>query len=176
MKIFVRAAQMNEKNPQVVGVYPRETEIEPDAHGEDTIMLEVPDRVLIPAKVPIVDPSTAQMKEMPEYDPLPRLPDGWRTDFATPILEGEAARRIGAVMSPSDQMFTIYELLDLLLQHGVNVSKWPASAQTRKAEITDAWNYAREIKSRAASLKMLPANPASDKNWPTKITKTKKKS
>lgn len=177
MKIFIRASQMSDKNPQVVASYSSDSPVAADAHP-DTIMLEVPELVLVQAPMPHLayspiqgDRAARSSSPPPPHEPFPRLPDGWREKLADPILQAEAKRRIDEVLPPLDQVATLHEMIDLILRYGVDSSSWPAEAKDRKAEIDDAWRYLHQVKERVRSLRALPANPASDRNWPTRIAK-----
>jgi hypothetical protein len=152
MKIFIRASELTEKTPQVLAFYPSDS---PATHPELT-MLEVPDSVPLAA---------------PAGESFPRLPEGWRERFAEGILQLEAKRRIEEVLSPLEQVATLRESIELIMQHGADVGSWPESARSRKAEIDHVWNYVTEVKARAAATKALPINPTSDKFWPRIVRK-----
>jgi hypothetical protein len=170
LKIFIKTDELNQKNPRVMASYQAERTptINENTHPGMT-MFVIPE---IPFKM---------TKEHPGDFPgsLPIMPDGWKETLGPHIMNGEAQKRIAEVLPPEDQMLSLYELLDMLLQHGTNVTKWPTSAQNRKAEIADAWDYAREVTARASNFKMMPATVDSDKNWPARpaaVKKSKKKS
>lgn len=154
MRLFIRTSDIAGKAPQVIASYPGNT-VAPDLHGPDMTMLEVPDTLLL-AKLP--------------DEPFPRLPDDWRVRLGEPILQAEAERRIEGALSRLEQMTSLRETVELILEHGSDVSQWPAAATQRKAELDEVWKYVREVSERART-KSLPSNPVSDKNWPARIAK-----
>jgi hypothetical protein len=159
MKIFVRSSGLGESRPQVVAYYDDDTDVPADAHGPGMMVINVPPNALVQETLPsgILD--------------APRLVPNWRELASTQIVAGEAKRRIEEVLPPAEQLATLRELIDFIIQHGIDVSQWPAEAKTRKAKIDDAWNYVRSVKEHASSMKPAPANFASDKVWPTRIKK-----
>jgi len=159
MKVFIRTSSLNEKSPQVIATYDNSSTIKSDAHGPDMTVLELPDAI--------------HLIGIGLAEGAPRLPDDWRERFSEPILEAEARRRIEEALPISEQLSTLRETVELILHHGQDVSTWPKEAKDRKADIDDAWNYVRDLRARVRALKSLPANPVSDKNWPTKIAKAK---
>jgi hypothetical protein len=155
MKIFIRTSSLGEKAPHILASYPADSPITADSHGPEMTMLEVPNLGF--SKAP--------------NETFPRLPEDWRERLSESILEMEAKKRINDVLSPLEQMTTLHELINLIMRHGTDVSQWPDNAKTRKAEIDDAWNYVREIRTRAQAMRSLPPNPTSDQHWPTRIAK-----
>ena len=101
--------------------------------------------------------------------PIPKLAQDWRERAGAMPMQAEARRRIDAVLSSDDQMLLLHDMQNLLIQHGTDVAKWPTEARARKADIDQKWTYVRDIKERVRAMKSAPANPASDKNWPTRI-------
>lgn len=160
MKIFVRKSDLAEGTPRVLAVYKSDQPVNENTHGEDCTMLEVPDGEEIPL-----------YKEPRES--ARRLKEGWRERLTEPILHAEAKRRADAALSPLEQFTTLREVIELTLQHGTDVSRWPSGARDRKAEIDEAWDYVRQVKERVHTMKSLPASPSSDKNWPARFAKKK---
>jgi hypothetical protein len=164
MKVFIRSSSLNSARPEVMAYYDDTTEVPDGAHGEGMTIMNVP--------------ANAFARERQDINkgianPMPKLIDNWREFAKDTILTGEANRRINEVLPPEQEAAASHELLALVLQHGTDVSQWPADAKTRKAEIDDALNYVRAVRERARSYTSVPADPASDKAWPPRIKKFK---
>jgi hypothetical protein len=157
MKVFIRTSELSgSEPPTVIAFYDDNADIAPDAHGPGTTVLTLPGKVL---------------DRDPEYRRPPRLARDWRDRAGSLPVEAEANRRVEDVLPAADQAATLHELVDLIIKHGTDVSKWPTDAKNRKAEIDEAWTYVRGVRSRARSLKSAPPDLASDKAWPTRIAK-----
>ena len=100
-----------------------------------------------------------------------KLAPNWRERFSGAVVAAEARRRIEEVLTPMEQIAVLRDLLELVIRHGPDLEKWPTEAKHRKAEIDDMLNYIRDVNDRAGSIKTVPANPSSDKVWPTRVAK-----
>jgi hypothetical protein len=161
MKIFIRKSSVAESNPEIMASYPADAQVDADTHGPDMVMFEITAPIKLERR-----PDNSQFDRI---EPFARLPDGWREKFSRPILEAEADRRIGDVLPVMEQLTSLRETIDLILQHGTDAAKWPPQAKTRKEDIDKAWNYVREVRERVRALKSLPGDHAHDKNWPARI-------
>jgi hypothetical protein len=161
MKVFIRPTELTSGHaPTVIASYADDTDVPLDAHG-DAVVLTVPNKLLV-------------FETFPDGTPKPpKLKEGWREQAAEATLAAEAQRRIDEVMTPSEQISGIYELLQFTMQYGGDVSQWPQDAKARKAELETAFNYAREVRERARAQRGVPVNPMSDKAWPTRIARKK---
>jgi hypothetical protein len=164
MKVFIRASELDSGEPVVIASYDDAVDISPHAHGDGMILVTVPGNVL-----------TYETTLAGSFllRGLPKLARDWRERSSELTIAGEAKRRIEEVLPASEQMATLYDIVDFFLKHGTDISSWPTDAKDRKAEIEQMWNYVREVKERARALKSTPANPTSDKVWPTRIAKKK---
>jgi hypothetical protein len=158
MKIVVRSNELGGASPSVVAFYPDNSDVSADAHGEGMTVISVPQNVL-----------AYETREDGTRSPMPILAKDWRERAGSLPLHAEARRRIDDVLSVDEQMLSLHELIDLAIQHGTDISKWPQEAKDRKAEIEHQWKYIRDITERVRATKSAPANPTSDKNWPTRI-------
>jgi thioesterase domain-containing protein len=105
-----------------------------------------------------------------EIPALPKLARGWRDRAGPVMLEAEAKRRITDVIPLDEQIASLHEVQDFIVKYGTDVAKWPVEARNRKAEIDQKLNYIHEVRARAsAHSKAVPANPVSDKIWPTRL-------
>jgi hypothetical protein len=159
-RIFVRTAELgSDKPPEIIAIYEANIDVAADAHGSGATMFELPDRVIVTEGT------------NPEIHRKRYLAEDWKEQSAEPILRAEAKRRIEEIFKLEEQLTTLYEAIDLMVQHGTDLTKWPTPAKDRKAEIDQMWNYVREINARVRAHKSVPIDPTSDKNWPTRIKK-----
>jgi hypothetical protein len=157
MKVFIRTSELTSDKPHVIAFYPDGSNIKNDAHGTGLTVLTVPDTVLAQGDA---------------ADPIPKLIKDWRTRAGSVIVESEAKRRIDEALSSIDRFTTLREVIEFVVQHGSDVSKWPSEAKARKAEIDELWRYLGEIRERArAHASVIPHDPGSDKVWPRRPIK-----
>jgi hypothetical protein len=154
MKVFLRSEDLaSGEPPTVIASYDDNASVPADAHGAGMIVVTVPANLI------------------DYHNRLPRLVPDWRERAGPALMAAEADRRIGEVLSPAEQQSTLYEMIQFILQHGTDISTWPADAQERKADIDNMWNYVREVRQRQQSMASVPANPGSDKVWPIRVAK-----
>jgi hypothetical protein len=158
MKIFIRKSSLGEKNPEIVASYGSDQPVNANTHGNDMSMFEIPDGLVSLALLP--------------DETMPRLPEDWRERLTEPAVQAEAKRRIDEALSPIEQITTLHELVEFVLQHGSEIEHWPDSAKRRKADIDKTWDYVRAVKESARTIKSLPATLSHDKHWPERLAKT----
>jgi hypothetical protein len=103
---------------------------------------------------------------------MPVLQKGWRNDNGPQVLNFEANNRINAVFPDYSQRNANNEATGYITQYGSDSTKWPAAAQSRKAEMDRCWNYVNAVRAAANTLvlSMLPADPTDNSHWPTPIS------
>jgi hypothetical protein len=100
---------------------------------------------------------------------IPNLFSGWRNTMQTPVLSGEASRRINNCFPDYSQRNANAEINGYITLYGTTVSTWPTEAQSRKAEIDRCWTYVNDVRGKANAMgeQSLPVDPTADANWPT---------
>ena len=161
MKVFVRTGDLSGgKRPEVVAFYDDDTDISPDAHGPGMSVITVPGHLI----------AHERDERNPMVPMVPRLADNWRSRVGPHFTAAEAERRVNDVLAPSEQVSALHEVVEMVVQHGTDVSKWPSVAKARKAELDEKWNYLGEVRERArAHAPSAPIDPSSDKVWPARL-------
>jgi hypothetical protein len=156
MRVFIRSEHLGEDEPIVVGAYPDESPVKEDAHGDGVTVLTLPDGLV---------------KSDVDKGGLLTLIKDWRARAGTLPVKTEAKRRIGEVLTISDQLNALAELVDLITKHGADVSSWPEDAKQHKAQFDERRNYVGEVLERARATPVMPRDPGSDKVWPRRLAK-----
>jgi len=157
MKVFVRNSDLAlGGQPPVLAFYPDDSSISDDAHGEGVTVLNLPE--------------SAVTKEKPRSGRgvfRYVLVHNWRNVGGEQIANSEAARRIKKVLSESDQLAALWDILGYVLKYGIDATKWPPEALARKNELDEKFNYVQKVKERAkVHSPNMPLQPASDAAWP----------
>jgi hypothetical protein len=160
MKVFVRTSNLAEEKPIVIAFYPDTSNVKDDAHGDGVTVLSLPMSALVTP-----DPRNKGVN-------LYTLSSDWRQTSGSLSVKGEAKRRIEQVFSISDQLNALHEIIDIVVKHGADASRWPGSVRDRKIELDEKWNYIGEVRERVRSHEpAMPHNPGSDKAWPRRLAK-----
>ena len=116
MKVFVRSTDLaNDERPLVMGFYDDASEITGDAHGPGMTMLTVAPGLLVNDK-----------RKDGSLEPMARLSPDWR-------------QRSANYFPPSERLASLYAMLAGIIEHGADVSKWPASAKDNYDKIKQKW-------------------------------------
>ena len=99
------------------------------------------------------------------------LVTGWRDKAGAIPVKAEAKRRIERDFSVADQLNILHELVDAILKHGADMSKWPADVRQRKMAHDEGRKYIADVRERARTQTIVPRDPASDKLWPQRLKK-----
>lgn len=117
MKAFVRSTDLGRgKEVDVVAYYEDGVDVPPDAHGPGMSIITVAPGTLIPPK---------------------QTPDGMRRGM--PRLPQDWEQRSAHFFPAAERTASVYELVSFVIEHGADVSKWPASAKERTAKIKQKW-------------------------------------
>jgi hypothetical protein len=163
MKVFVRTDSLGTQKPTIIAVYPDDSNIPANAHGEGMTILHVPMQAI--EKVPPVN--------SPEGGRLPVLSDNWREAAGDMPVKAEAKRRIEEAFPASDQLNSLYEMVDTVVQYGIDITKWPADARQRKVEFDKKWKYVAEVREQLKTHSAaMPRDPSSDKIWPRRLARS----
>lgn len=157
MKVFIRTTELaSGKKPRVIAFYPDETAVKPDAHGGGTTVLTLPENTVI------------RDDRRKGGSGMYVLADNWQELAGSMPADAEAKRRIDDVLPLTDQVDRLREMIDLIISHGVDQSKWPPEASQRKAEFDERLRYVNEVKVRARKHAAGTAvnEIGSDKVWP----------
>ena len=155
MKVFIRTSELSAKKPNVVAFYPDSTDIGDDAHGDGMTVLILPQAVVTADRLGMIF-----------------LDESWRERAGSLPVDAEAKRRIDEAFTVSEQVEALRDLVQFLIEHGADVSNWPADAKERKALLDERWRYIDEVRERArAHGRAPPFDPSSDKAWPRRMTK-----
>jgi hypothetical protein len=156
MKVFIRASELMAERPLVVAHYSDETLIRDDAHGEGLIVLTLPQDVI-----------TGPSKTSHGFSSLAA---GWRERAGSMPVDAEAKRRIEETFPIADQIESMRDVIDSVLKHGADTSKWPADVKQRKAGYDEKWKYVTEVMAkRREHTTVMPRDPSSDKIWPRRL-------
>jgi hypothetical protein len=148
MQVFVNRSSLSAAGPiRVLGYYPDETVIAPDAHGPAAVILSLAPAAIVNTRIG------------------PTLALDWRDANREQALKGEAERRILKAFPAHEQRNAALELGLLAAQHGAGA--WPKEALRRKAEIESAWTYVNAVRRAAKAMAgALPTDPTADAHWP----------
>jgi hypothetical protein len=161
MKVFVRTESLGTEKPAVIAFYPDDSNIPANAHGDGITVLNVPMQVIeIPA---------AGIGEFR----LPSLTSNWREAAGDMPVKAEVRRRIETEFPTSEQISSLFELIDALIRHGSDISKWPTDVRQRKAEFDKKWKYVTEVQEHGKThAAVMPRDPSSDKIWPRRLARS----
>jgi hypothetical protein len=152
MKVVLKSSELNSnERPTVIAFYDDNVEVSAAAHGDGMMVITV----------------SSSMLDLSQH--VPKLAADWRTKAGKAITESEAKRRVDEVLPLTEQVSSLRETVELIVQHGADLATWPAEAKTRKAEIDNKWTYVDAVHERARAMSVTPHNPVSDKVWPTRI-------
>jgi hypothetical protein len=164
MKAFIRSNDLARNaggDIDVIGFYDDSTTIAADAYGPGvTLLTDLPPHVLL------------TKRNGGEFEGgMPKLSANWRQQ-ANPsiVMHSEARRRANDVFPPDRQLAGLFEILSFIVQHGADATKWPPAAHDRYLWLEQRFKYVQALNQRADSFSEIPANPASDQIWPTRIT------
>lgn len=156
MKVFVRSSNLAGERPVVLAFYPDDSNVGNDAHGEGVTILTLPMEAI----------------EKGEHSGLPSLVKDWRARAKSIPIHAEAKRRIEEAFTIEDQVNALREMIEMIMEHGLDSERWPVAARERKIAIDEKWSYIDEVKERArAHSPNVLINPDSDKLWPRRLTK-----
>jgi len=156
-KVFIRTNDLANERPIIVASYADNTEIADDAHGQGMTVMTLPAFLL-------GGPSKESLG-------MSSLVTGWRDKAGAIPVKAEAKRRIERDFSVADQLNILHELVDAILKHGADMSKWPADVRQRKMAHDEGRKYIADVRERARTQTIVPRDPASDKLWPQRLKK-----
>jgi len=155
MKVFIRSDEIASEKPIVIGMYPDDSNIADDAHGSGISVVSVPDGLV----------------ERTRGEPL-RLAANWRERVGSSPVAAEAKRRIEDAFSLADQVQSLHDLIEAIVSHGPDMSKWPADVRQHKQALDEKWKYVGAVRAKANEhSKALPRDPSNDKAWPQRLVK-----
>jgi hypothetical protein len=158
MKVFIRTADLDKERPIICASYGDDTVIADDAHGEGMTVLTLPSKTL-------GGPSR-------ESFGMPSLVAGWRGHAGDMPVKAEAKRRIEQAFPVLDQLGALYDIIDTITKHGLDMSKWPADVRQRKLGYDEGFKYIADVNDKARThAAAMPRDPASDRIWPKRLTK-----
>jgi hypothetical protein len=160
MKVFIRTNDLNEETPIVVACYDDEKAVPDDAHGAGMTVLTLPRELIESPRIEL-------------NGGMPFLAKNWRERAGTMPVEAEARRRIDDAFPVSEQLSALHDMLDAIMRHGADVSKWPEDVRHRKALFDQRWKYVSDVVSKSLehARTAAPRDPSSDKIWPQRMAK-----
>lgn len=181
MQVFVPRVDLTGAADEVVRVFASYEDsplVPTDLHGEQNTVLALPSIALVnntaaimPAfPIPGMTPSGPPPVSTPAAAAYTVKPN-WRVDFKSPVIAGEANRRVLAVFPEYSQRNASAEMNNYITQYGADATTWPAAAKSRKAEMDRCWTYVNAVRNTANSMGQsnLPTDPSGDGNWPTRV-------
>jgi hypothetical protein len=174
MKVFVPTSQLGEVKPKILGVYPDNSSIADDAHGEGVTVLTVPGSAIVydmPFGIPGKPLGPEGFRQKIKGN-RPMLAADWRQKAGAMPVEAEAKRRIAEAFPLDEQILSLLNIIDTIVTNGTDVSKWPYAAQQLKNELDQKRRYISEVKARAQqNVQVLPSDPGNDHIWPPRLPK-----
>jgi hypothetical protein len=165
MKVFIRSDDLTNERPIIIEYYPDGSEVQDNAHGEGMTVLTVPKDVIQSQGKAGVDGRNIGP---------PALVSNWRQHVGSRPIDAEAEKRINEVFTQTEQISALHEIIDAMINHGIDSTNWPENLKVRRAEIEAQFEYVKAVKESArAHATSIPLNPGSDKIWPRRITKMK---
>ena len=164
MKVYIKTEEMAGEKPFIIAFYPDDAIVPDNAHGEGVTVVSVPMGAI---KLPLPDSPDAQAGFS-----MPHLAPNWRELAGAAPVQAEAKRRIESAFPLSDQLSSLYDMVDAITKHGPDISRWPADVRQRKTAFDEKWKYVADVKAKAHEQGATVArDPSNDKLWPRRPIK-----